>query len=401
MSIFSELVHANQTASGKQRPATGNATAISNEPHHDPISFVAFDIIVASLCIILAAFILCFCCMCKRLRAPKSSKNIEENSFHKCASAWTFAEVEVATDGFSMRRLLGKGRYATVYKAIFPDGQVMAVKRIDPSHVLRKASSSYAFSFSAEIKALSRAQHPNIVPVVGYCEAPAERIFMMDFMPKKTLEYHLHQGGIVFDWSHRLRIAAQAAQGIEYLHEGTAPYIIHGDIKPSNILLDSTWSARVADFGLSFLAPPNQMFGTIGYLDPEYYTQLSMCKASDIYSFGVVLLEILSGRPCFGRDFDEPTSIVDWAVPLITSSRAHEVFDPRLQVPTNPEPLIKVAELACVCVSNSRKNRPTILQVVAILNDIEREIIASTHIRPQESNHVSLSINKLSFRSQF
>jgi len=241
-------------------------------------------------------------------------------------------------------------------------------------HVLYKAGSSYTFSFSAEIRALSRAQHPNIVPIVGYCEAPAERILITQFMPNRSLQYHLHEGGILFDWSHRLRIASDSAQGIEYLHEGTAPYIIHGDIKPSNILLDHTWSARVSDFGLSFLAPPNEMFGAVGYLDPEYFTEMKLSKASDIYSFGVVLLEILSGRPCFGGDSGEPRSITEWAVPLITNSRALEIFDPKLQLPENPEPLIRAAKLACGCVSNLRKNRPTILQVFATLKDIEREI---------------------------
>jgi len=372
MSIFPEIA-GNETFFG---PSPENAASTSSlQQHRHPISLLAFDIIVASLCIVLAGFILCVFCMCRRLRAaPSGSSTVEENSFHKCATAWTFSEVESATDGFSHRRLLGKGRYGSMYKAIFADGQVMAAKRIEPSHVLYKAGSSYAFSFSAEVRALSRALHPNIVPVLGYCEAPAERILITQFMPRRSLQYHLHEGGILFDWSHRLRIASDSAQGIEYLHEGTAPYIIHGDIKPSNILLDQTWSARVSDFGLSFLAPPNEMFGAVGYLDPEYFTQMKLSKASDIYSFGVVLLEILSGRPCLDRDFSEPRSITEWAVPLITNSRAREIFDPKLQLPVNPEPLIRAAKLACECVSNVRKHRPTIWQVVVTLKDVEREI---------------------------
>lgn len=358
-------------------PIPQNAPSSSSplQQRRHPISLLAFDIIVASLCIVLAGFILCVFCMCRKLRAAPSRLNsVEENSFHKCATAWTLSEVESATDGFSNRRLLGKGRYGSVYKAIFADGQVMAVKRIEPSIVLRKAGSNYAFNFSAEIRALSRARHPNIVPILGYCEAPTERMVITDFMPRRTLQYHLHEGGIVFDWSRRMQIALDSAQGIEYLHEGTAPHIIHGDIKPSNILLDFTWSARVSDFGLSFLAPPNETFGSVGYLDPEYYTKLNLTRASDIYSFGVVLLEILSGRPCFGRDFIEPRSIIEWAVPLITNSRAREIFDPKLQLPVNPDPLIRAAKLAGQCVNDARKNRPTITQVVSILNEIEREI---------------------------
>lgn len=371
MSIFPEIAVNGTLLS----PIPQNAPSSPLQQRRHPISLLAFDIIVASLCIVLAGFILCVFCMCRRLKAaPSGTSSVEENSYHKCATAWTFSEVQSATDGFSNRRLLGKGRYGSVYKAIFADGQVLAVKRIEPSIVLRKAGSNYAFNFSAEIRALSRAQHPNIVPIVGYCEAPTERMVITDFMPRKTLQYHLHEGGISFDWSHRMKIALESAIGIEYLHEGTAPYIIHGDFKPSNILLDLTWSARVSDFGLSFLAPPNEMLGTVGYLDPEYYTKMNLTKASDIYSFGVVLLEILSGRPCFSRDFNEPRSIIEWAVPLLINSRAREIFDPKLHLPVNPDPLIRAAELAGACVRDARKHRPTILQVVAILKGIEREI---------------------------
>lgn len=174
-------------------------------------------------------------------------------------------------------------------------------------------------------------------------------------MPSRSLQYHLHEGGILFDWSHRLIIASDSAQGIEFLHEGTVPYIIHGHIKPSNILLDHTWSARVSDFRLSFLIQPNEMFGTVGYLDPEYFTKMDLTKASDIYSFGVVLLEIPSGRPCFGGDSSEPRSITDWAVPFIPNSRAPEIFNPKLPLPVNPEPLIRAATGMRVCEQLEKK----------------------------------------------
>ncbi|GLJ54228.1 hypothetical protein SUGI_1162990 [Cryptomeria japonica] len=357
-------------------------------------SVLIFDLILASVCIVLACFTICVFCILKQLRMRVEKDEEEENSMHKCAPTLAFTEVEKATDGFTNRRLLGRGRYGSVYKAIFPDGQVMAIKRIDPSQVLRFAGKpTEIFSFSAEIRALSRAHHPNIVPLIGYCEAPGERILAMPFQPGKSLQYHLHEGGVLFGWSQRVKILYETALGIEYLHEGTAPFIIHGNLKPSNVLLDSTWSARIVDFGLAFLAPPNQMSGTLGYLDPEYYTDLNLAKASDMYSFGVLMLEMLSGRPCFGGD--ERKYIVDWAVPLIMASRTGEVLDPKLGVPRNVEPLIRMTQLACRCVKRLRKDRPTILEVVVVLNKIEMDMAAEMDSPNRFSSAYKMSPSRL------
>lgn len=351
--------------------------------HGNTAGRIFFGILVG--CTLLVTTILLILCIFKKLQGaedPAVTDLVNQKSF----LAWTFQQIEDATNNFSIDSLLGQGRCGTVYEAIFPGEQVLAVRRIDPSLVLRHTPGH----FSAAIRSLSRAQHRNIVPFLGFCEAPGERILVMEFMPGKTLRYHLHEGGIAFDWCHRLRIATEAAQGIEYLHEGADPCIIHGDIKPSNILLDWNLSARVSDFGLSFLASQSENFGTISYLDPQCnQAKLDEFKANDIYNFGVVLLEILSGRPlCSGG-----VSIVNWVVSLITHSMAHEIFDPKLQLPSNPDPLIRAAELASQCLNKVSKNRPKIAEVVAMLKKIGCEINDSSLTAPRSPNTIPLPVH--------
>ncbi|MCE0481937.1 hypothetical protein HAX54_040150 [Datura stramonium] len=245
-------------------------------------------------------------------------------------------DIHAATDGFNCRRIMGQGRIGSVYLGIMPNGdEQVAIKRIHPRLVLSNAG----FGFSSMMKWLSLADHPNVVPILGFSEAPGERIVVTEF------------GG--------------AARGIEYLHQVMTPHIVHGCIKPSNILIDVKLCARVCDYGLYFFLGnyDKRELGLIGYVDDE---KRGCCKESDVYGLGVVLLELLSGRKS-----DQQGLLVKWALPLIKQMKFGEFLDNRLLLPTDIRPLVRLAKVALACVGNSRKNRPSIVQVVAILNNLE------------------------------
>ncbi|KAL6991117.1 hypothetical protein U1Q18_009236, partial [Sarracenia purpurea var. burkii] len=335
---------------------------------------IAYDAAMAvlSLSLIILCVLLYFLCMKK----PVDSEETIPTKL--CARPFSLMEVYAATDGFNRWRIIGQGRLGTVYAAMSPTGETVAVKRIHPRIVLSNAGAD-GFSFSSMLKWLSLAQHPNIVPILGFSEAPGERIILMEFVGMMSLDYYLRQdsggggdsggGELLLDWGQRLRIAAGVARAVEYLHEVVAPPVVHGCIKPSNILLDAKFCARVCDYGLSFFAPPQDRRGLEGYVDDDYWAEgRRISKECDVYGFGVVLMELLSGRS------NEGGLLVNWALPLIKEMKLTEVLDPRLAIPTEIKPLVRLAKVASACVGNSRKNRPSIVQVAAILNSLEKEL---------------------------
>jgi interleukin-1 receptor-associated kinase 1 len=320
------------------------------------ISFLATSLIVLGLVLLLIL-------ICKKKQSIDDQSEETVTSAKSCAQVFSLSDIDGATDGFNRRRIIGEGRLGIVYAAIFEKGEIAAVKRIHPSLVL----GNIGFGFSRTLSSLSLAQHPNVVPIVGYSEAPGERIIVMEFVGMVCLDFYLHQnpdGASLLDWNHRLKIAAGAARGLQYLHEGVAPNIVHGCVKASNILIDVKFCARVCDYGLSFLAPKEKR-GLVGYVDDEYWRGGGVCKESDVFGFGVVLLELLSGRGC------EEGLLVKWALPLIKEMRFSEFLDPRLVIPHDIMPLVRLAKVASTCVSNSRKSRPSIGQVTTILNNLE------------------------------
>lgn len=193
----------------------------------------------------------------------------------------------------------------------------------------------------------------------------------MEFGGMLSLDFYLHQnpdGAALLDWSRRLRIAAGAARGIQYLHQVAAPPVIHGCVKPSNILVDVKFCARLCDYGLHFLAPQERQ-GLVGYVDDEYWIdKKGGSKECDVFGLGVVLLELLSGRRCEGG------LIVEWGLPLIKGCQWTDFLDPRLAIPTDVEPLVRLGKVALACVGNSRQNRPSIGHLVAILSCLEMSL---------------------------
>ncbi|XP_077231676.1 CRINKLY4 related 4 [Tasmannia lanceolata] len=294
------------------------------------------------------------------------------------------------TNNFSEDHKIGSGSFGSVYQATLEDGREVAIKRADlppsPSHtgggITRRNEKESAFI--AELALLSRVNHKNLVQLLGFCEEQNEFVLVYEFMPNGTLHEHLHklEGSPLMSWVPRLKVALDAARGIEYLHTYAVPPIIHRDIKSSNILLDSTWTAKVSDFGLSLMGPVEGMAhlsltaaGTVGYMDPEYYRLQQLTTKSDVYSFGVLLLELLSGyRAIHPQEEDGlPRNVVDFVKPHIIADEIHLVLDRRLPPPTpyEIEAVTYVGYLAADCVNLEGRDRPSMTEVV---NSLEKAL---------------------------
>ncbi|KAJ4951815.1 hypothetical protein NE237_028647 [Protea cynaroides] len=288
-------------------------------------------------------------------------------------SAFTYEDLEMATDGFSDANMLGQGGFGYVHRGVLPNGKEVAIKSL-------KASSGQGDrEFQAEVEIISRVHHKYLVSLVGYCMDGSQRMLVYEFVPNKTLEFHLHgKGRPVLDWHTRLKIAVGTAKGLAYLHEDCHPKIIHRDIKAANILLDFNFEAKVADFGLARLSSDanthisTRVMGTFGYLAPEYAASGKLTDKSDVFSFGVMLLELITGHRPVGsaRKFNDD-SLVDWARPLLTQAledgNYDTLVDPRLQMDFNPTEMACMVACAASCVHHSARRRQCMSQIVRAL----------------------------------
>ncbi|KAL3358375.1 hypothetical protein AABB24_015482 [Solanum stoloniferum] len=272
------------------------------------------------------------------------------------AQVFRLSELKDVTNGFKEFNELGRGSYGFVYKAVLPDGRQVAVKRANAATIIHTNSRE----FEMELEILCSVRHSNIVNLLGYCAEMGERILVYELMPHGTLNDHLHGGLSPVSWNLRLKIAMQAAKGIEYLHKEVSPPIVHRDVKSSNILLDADWGARIADFGL---LTPNEK-------------DLNGDVHMDVYSFGIVLLEILSGRKAYDRDCTPP-SIVDWALPLIRQGKAAVIIDRYVALPRNVEPLLKLAEIAEQALRENPAERPDMSQLALLLEQLVKDVMIS------------------------
>ncbi|XVE76247.1 hypothetical protein DITRI_Ditri12bG0157100 [Diplodiscus trichospermus] len=297
----------------------------------------------------------------------------------EAADCFTLSEIEDGTNNFEKK--IGSGGFGVVYYGKMKDGKEIAVK------VLTSNSFQGKREFTNEVSLLSRIHHRNLVQFLGYCQEDGKSMLVYEFMHSGTLKEHLY-GPVTperrINWIKRLEIAEDAARGIEYLHTGCVPAVIHRDLKTSNILLDKHMRAKVSDFGLSKLVVDGASHvssivrGTVGYLDPEYYISQQLTDKSDVYSFGVILLELMSGQEAISSESFGVNcrNIVQWAKMHIESGDIQRIIDPSLHDDYDIQSMWKIAEKALNCVQPHGHMRPSISEVLKEIQDaivIEKE----------------------------
>ncbi|KAA8528338.1 hypothetical protein F0562_035693 [Nyssa sinensis] len=293
---------------------------------------------------------------------------------------FSYPDLETATNGFSADCFLGKGSHGSVYKAILDDGRlVAAVKKTTTI----SNPSDYNINNSPaenEIEILSRIRNPRLVNLLGFgVDSNERKLIVVEFMPNGSLYDLLHTATRPPGWSRRVRLALQIAKAVQHLHSSNPP-VIHRDIKSSNVLLDDNWNARLGDFGLALrghvedvrvsCTPPA---GTLGYLDPGYLAPADLSTKSDVFSFGILLLEIVSGRNAIDMNYSPP-SVVDWAAPLIRGCDFAGICDPRIGPPNDQAVIRQLAVLAARCVRSTAKKRPAMSDVVDCLRVVSKRV---------------------------
>ncbi|XP_073016231.1 phytosulfokine receptor 1-like [Primulina eburnea] len=288
-----------------------------------------------------------------------------------------------ATDNFDQSNIIGCGGFGLVYRAVLPCGMKLAIKRLSGEYYQMERE------FHAEIETLSRVQHPNLVRLQGYSKYKNDRLLVYSYMENGSLDYWLHEkndGPPYLDWKARLQIAQGSARGLAYLHQSCEPHILHRDIKSSNILLNEKFEARLADFGLARLILPydthvsTDLVGTLGYIPPEYSQASVATYKGDIYSFGVVLLELLtSKRPMDMCRPKEYRDLISWVLQMKREKREIEVFDLFIYEKQYAEEMLAVFEIACLCLNESPRIRPCTQQLVTWLDNINSTTSFRSH----------------------
>lgn len=320
-----------------------------------------------------------------KIEKEKEPLSINVATFQRQLRKLKFSQLIEATNGFSAASLIGCGGFGEVFKATLKDGSSVAIKK------LIRLSCQGDREFMAEMETLGKIKHKNLVPLLGYCKVGEERLLVYEFMEYGSLEEMLHGRTKSLDrrilsWEERKKIARGAAKGLCFLHHNCIPHIIHRDMKSSNVLLDHEMEARVSDFGMARLISAldthlsvSTLAGTPGYVPPEYYQSFRCTAKGDVYSFGVILLEILTGkRPTDKEDFGD-TNLVGWVKMKVREGKQMEVIDPDLLLVTkgNDEAeaeevkeMVRYLEITLQCVDDFPSKRPNMLQVVAMLREL-------------------------------
>ncbi|RWR76645.1 putative serine/threonine-protein kinase PBL7 [Cinnamomum micranthum f. kanehirae] len=320
----------------------------------------------------------------------------ESSAKFRGGQVFTYKELEVATNIFSERNVIDNGGSGKVYRGTLSDGTVAAIK------VLNRGGKQGERGFRAEVDLMSRLQCPYMVELLGYCADQNHRLLVVECMANGNLQHHLHPSSSPkkyqpLDWGTRLRIALDCARALEFLHEKSVPPVIHGDFKSSNVLLGHNYRAKVSDFGLAKVGSNKingqitaRVVGTTGYVAPEYAFKGRMTTKSDVYSYGVVLLELLTGRVPI--DVNRPPGehvLVSWALPRLTNSeKVAEMVDPALQGQYSKKELIQIAAIAAVCVQSEADYRPLMTDVVQSLIPLVKSLTTSCPTTPSKLKHL-------------
>ncbi|KAF7819731.1 putative LRR receptor-like serine/threonine-protein kinase [Senna tora] len=348
--------------------------------------FVPIVASISAVLVLLIAFILIW-----RLRrieqGDKEMYKANKEGKHVASKKWQYDYAEVLQITNNFEKVIGKGGFGIVYCGEMKDGTQVAVKILSPS------SSQGPREFQTEAELLMTVHHRNLVSFIGYCDDDNKMALIYEYMANGNLKNYLRErNSRSLSWGRRLHIAIDAAQGLEYLHHGCKPPIIHRDVKTANILLSEKLEAKIADFGLSKVFKNDgtnvecAIMGTKGYLDPEYYKSRKLNEKSDIYSFGVVLLELITGQPAVLKG-KESVHILEWVRPELRRGDLSKIVDPRLQGKYNASSVLKALGAAMACTVSASIHRPTMSFVLAELKKcLETELPSQseTYVVPRQ-----------------
>ncbi|KAJ0681200.1 putative protein kinase RLK-Pelle-WAK family [Helianthus annuus] len=288
---------------------------------------------------------------------------------------FTALELEKATNNYAEDRILGRGGYGIVYKGILTDHRVVAIKKS------RVVDETQIELFINEVIILTKVNHRNVVKLLGCCLETEVPLLVYEYVSNGTLFNHIHGKGTMtwLSWENRLRVAAEAAGALSYLHSATSNPVIHRDVKSANILLDDNYITKMADFGASRLVPLDQtqvttlVQGTLGYLDPEYFHTSQLTEKSDVYSFGVVLAELLTGKkPLCMEQTEEERNLASYFIMSLKEDHLFQILEPRVVREGTLEQLQQIGELVKRCLSLTADERPTMKEVAIHLEGLRK-----------------------------
>lgn len=309
----------------------------------------------------------------KPFKFSSSKEGQKEEDLEKIAAQeqklFPFETLVAATKNFHQK--LGEGGFGPVFKGRLEDGREIAVKKLSQN------SNQGKKEFEMEAKLLARVQHRNVVNLLGYCTRGAEKLLVYEYISNESLDKFLFKTGRreELDWKRRYDIIGGIARGLLYLHEDSHSCIIHRDIKASNVLLDDKWAPKIADFGMARLFPEDQthvntrVAGTNGYMAPEYVMHGHLSVKADVFSFGVLILELISGQKNSTFDVNlDAQNLLEWAWKLYKKGRSLEVLDPSLASSAVAEQVAMCVQIGLLCTQADPQSRPNMRRVVVMLS---------------------------------
>lgn len=331
-------------------------------------------ILVVSIAMI--SFFICFGCWCskrKRKKHPWERKNDDDSRTHQDLTLFNLKSIVAATNNFSAANKLGEGGFGPVYKGLLANGQEVAVKR------LSKNSGQGLEQFKNEVMLIAKLQHRNLVRLFGCCIHTKEKMLIYEYLTNKSLDFFIFdkRRSSLLDWKTRFEIIFGIARGVLYLHQDSRLKIIHRDLKASNVLLDSTMNPKISDFGLAKMfgedqmqAKTNRVVGTYGYMSPEYAMEGRYSEKSDVFSFGVLLLEIISGKRNTSYDNQTPSpNLIGQIWDMWTEEQALGMVDPSLGESYPAHEVSRCIQIGLLCVQESASDRPTMSEVIFMLGN--------------------------------
>ncbi|RYR37379.1 hypothetical protein Ahy_A09g042275 isoform D [Arachis hypogaea] len=305
---------------------------------------------------------------------PSSNSRVGRESATLEGLQFDFSIIEAATNNFSHQNMIGKGGFGEVYKGTLPDGRHVAIKRLSTS------SKQGVVEFKNEILLIAKLQHRNLVSFMGFCIEEQEKILLYEYVPNGSLDYFLFDGGQQqkLSWDQRYKIIGGTVLGILYLHEYSRLKVIHRDLKPSNILLDENMNAKISDFGMARIVDidqvrgkTNRIVGTYGYMSPEYAMFGQFSEKSDVFSFGVMILEIVTGQKNVNSYTSNRVeeSLLNYVWKQWRDGTPLSILDPKIKEDYNQVEVIKCIQIGLLCVQENPNSRPTMGTIISYLNN--------------------------------